>query len=469
MLTYNRGRSCTFVRQAAAAVVDRPAAAERFSEVNLIADPLYGYIEVTNGSPGVPGERHLLDNPWLQRLRRIHQLQSAWWVFPSAEHSRFTHLLGAMHLASLFARRIDSSLRSAFVDVPSPACVEETLRLAGLLHDVGHGPFGHFFDQEVLAQWGIDHEVIGRHLVENQLAALVSELRAAPSGPFDSGESVDPRWVSWVMADAEIPGYEPPGWLAACKPILCGPATVDNLDYVRRDAYMCGISLGPVDVQRLVHYSFIQDGSVALHMHASGALQMFLASRLYMYTQVYHHRTGRRFDLAMREIFAPTIARMLPGNPLEALDDYLRLTDWSVLETAQRWAHTPTDDEERRLGDAWGRLFRRELHWHLAYETIAHRGADVSNLRARLLAEVPAVAPGVGVEVDVVSAKIAPQNPMADHGFVALYDPIRGAVERAHTAEMIERLPQHNQLVRVFTDDAAAVPALEAAVRRLLA
>ena len=292
-------------------------AADRFSEVNLIADPLYGYIEITKGTATQPGERNLLDTPWLQRLRRIHQLQSAWWVFPSAEHSRFVHLLGAMHLASLFARRVDESLRAAFPEAPSPACVEETLRLAGLLHDVGHGPFGHFFDQEVLVRWGIDHEVVGRSLVENELAELIASLRASPSGPFEPGEHVDPRWVAWVMADAGIDGYEPPGWLRACKPILCGPATVDNLDYVRRDAYMCGIPLGPVDVQRLIHYSFIAGDTMVLHMHASGALQMFLASRLYMYTQVYHHRTGRRFDLSMHEIFADTIDQLLPGNPLE--------------------------------------------------------------------------------------------------------------------------------------------------------
>src|ERR1700719_2092257 len=175
-------------------------AADRFRQVNLIADPLYGYIEITKDQPGEASERPLLDLPWLQRLRRIHQLQSAWWVFPSAEHSRFTHLLGAMHLASLFARRIDASLRAAFPDAPSPACVEETLRMAGLLHDVGHGPFGHFFDREVLARHGIDHEDIGRHLVTEQLGDLVASLRAGPGGGFAAGESVDPRWVAWVMA-----------------------------------------------------------------------------------------------------------------------------------------------------------------------------------------------------------------------------------------------------------------------------
>ncbi len=444
------------------------AAAARFSEVNLVADPLYGYIEITKGTADEPGERTLLDHPWLQRLRRIHQLQSAWWVFPSAEHSRFVHLLGAMHLASLYARRVDASLRAAFPHAPSPACVEETLRLAGLLHDVGHGPFGHFFDREVLAQWGIDHEDIGRSLVENELADIINSLRASPSAAFEPGEAVDPRWVAWVMADAGIPGYDPPGWLRACKPILCGPATVDNLDYVRRDAYMCGISLGPVDVQRLIHYSFIAGGTMVLHMHAAGALQMFLASRLYMYTQVYHHRTGRRFDLSMREIFAPTIRMLLPGNPLEHRDDYLQLNDWAVLEAAQRWMRAPQGSEERALGEAWGRIMRRELHWHLAYETIAHRDVDLSTLQERLEASAPQVVARARVEVDVVWARIAPLNPMAEHGFVAMYDPIKGAVQRTSTVEMIERLPQHNQVVRVFTDDVSAIPDLYAASRELL-
>jgi hypothetical protein len=129
---------------------------------------------------------------------------------------------------------------------------------------------------------------------------------------------------------------------------------------------------------------------------------------------------------------------------------------------------SPVGSEERRLGEAWARLFNRDLHWYLAYETIAHRGVDLSTLQQRLLDAVPEVAARARVQVDVVSAKIAPHNPMADHGFVALYDPIKGAVERTHTAEMIERLPQHNQLVRVFTDDVGAIPALHRAIVELL-
>lgn len=441
--------------------------ASRFQEVNLIADPLYGYIEITKGEGGEACERTLLDNPWLQRMRRVHQLQSAWWIFPSAEHSRFVHLLGAMHLSSLFARRVDVSLREAFPDAPSPACVEETLRVAGLLHDVGHGPFGHFFDHAYLSRWGIDHEVIGRHLIQHQLADTIASLRSSPSGRFEAGEQVDPMWVAWLMADADIEGYTPPSWVRALKPILCGPATVDNLDYVPRDAYMCGISIGPVDVQRIVHYSFVHGGTIVLHANAMGALEMFLQSRLFMYIQVYLHRTGRRFDLSMQEIFPETIDLLIEGNPLEHLDSYIELNDWSVLETVQRWRHEPEGSNKRRLAAAWQRILSRDLPWHLAYETIVHHDTDVSALEGLVRAAAPSV-PHARIHVDVATARIAPHNPMTEDGMVAIFEPLQGTVEHTRTAELVARLPQHNQMVRVFTDDPRAIPVLHAASHRVL-
>src|SRR3954451_20206755 len=137
-----------------------------FAAVNFISDPIHGYVELTkrlsaaeSAAAHLPfetaAEEDLLDTEWLQRLRRISQLQSARWVFPTAEHSRFTHGLGVMHEAGLWARHLFPSLRATLVAAgeaaPSEGLVVETLRLAGLLHDVGHGPFAHFFDEHVLA------------------------------------------------------------------------------------------------------------------------------------------------------------------------------------------------------------------------------------------------------------------------------------------------------------------------------
>jgi uncharacterized protein len=443
-------------------------AAARYSEINLIADPLYGYIEITKGERGEAGEQHLLDTPWLQRLRRIHQLQSAWWVFPTAEHSRFAHLLGAMHLAGMYARRVLPSLHSAFPDAPSSACVEETLRLAGLLHDVGHGPFGHFFDREVLAQWGVDHEDIGRRLVCVELADAIGSLRASPSGRFEPGESVDPRWVAWVMAPAEMEGYAPPGWLRACKAMLCGPATVDNLDYVVRDAYMCGVGVGSVDVRRIMHYSFVYGDTLVLHAHAVPALEMFLTARLYLYTNIYFHRTVRRIDLTMREIFADTVTRIAPGNPLDNLDAYRVLTDWSLLEAVEQWRGASVGSEERRLGEAWERITSRRLPWKLAFESLSRSSTDLSDARERIVELLPSRLRGVAFEIDVASARVVPENPMTDDGLVSIYDPLEETVERSRTTELVSRLPTHNQLVRVFTNDDEAISALRNAARAAL-
>src|SRR5689334_24100853 len=116
-----------------------------FVAVNLISDPIHGYVELTkrltaaeSAAAGLPpedaAEDDLLDTAWLQRLRRISQLQSARWVFPTAEHSRFTHGLGVMHLAGQWARSLQPSLRSALPTIapgealPSEGLVVETLR-----------------------------------------------------------------------------------------------------------------------------------------------------------------------------------------------------------------------------------------------------------------------------------------------------------------------------------------------------
>src|SRR6478672_860685 len=112
-----------------------------FSAVNLISDPIHGYVELTKrlapdetAAAGLPAEDDLLDTAWVQRLRRISQLQSARWVFPTAEHSRFTHGLGVMHEAGVWARSLYPSLCSALNQVspaepvPSEGLVVETLR-----------------------------------------------------------------------------------------------------------------------------------------------------------------------------------------------------------------------------------------------------------------------------------------------------------------------------------------------------
>jgi HD superfamily phosphohydrolase len=340
-----------------------------YSRVNLSSDPIYRYLRITKGGQGgVPGEaaeQDLLDGAWLQRLRRIHQLQSAWWVFATAEHSRFQHALGAMHLAGEWAHHLYPTLSASCKDTPSLGLVVETMRIAGLLHDVGHGPFGHFFDENYLDTWGIDHEVIGRSLVTGPLAPIVKALGASPGADFEPGEHIDPGWVAFLISSAELEGFEAPQWLAALKPAMVGAYSADNMDYVPRDSYICGVAAGPVDVQRIIHYSFISERGLALHAHAAEALYMFLNARLYLYHQVYFHRTVRRIDLQLREVFRPTLELMLGGNPLDRLDRYQGLTEWSLLSEVDRWAAGDEGAEKRELGQAWADVVARKLKWKL--------------------------------------------------------------------------------------------------------
>ena len=329
----------------------------QFEAVNLISDPIHGYIELTkrltpeqSARAGLASEsvaeEDLLDTPWLQRLRRISQLQSARWVFPTAEHSRFTHGLGVMHEAGLWGRALYPTLREVLLadtlaegeasedPIPSEALVVETLRVAGLLHDVGHGPFAHFFDEHFLARFPapphpsrdpakrLSHEDLGQAIIERELAAIIGGLRRAPDlqaerAAFAEGESIEPRWIGFLISKPPLADPTMPLWVRRLQPLFSGLFTVDNLDYVRRDAYMTGVSTGPVDADRLRRYSFMSERGLAVYEPGLGALEQFLASRLFMYNTVYFHRTVRAIDLDLEEVFGPSVRALFgDGNPI---------------------------------------------------------------------------------------------------------------------------------------------------------
>ncbi len=406
-----------------------------FAAVNLISDPVHGYVELTktlardeSAAAGLPdedvAEEDLLDTAWLQRLRRISQLQSARWVFPTAEHSRFTHGLGVMHEAGLWARSLYPSLRTALVaasarePVPSEGLVVETLRMAGLLHDVGHGPFAHFFDDHVLSAFPappderralakrLTHEDLSQRIIEDELGPLLRGLRRAPGAvperdAFAAGESIDPAWVAFLVSKPALADPAMPQWVRWLQPLLSGVFTVDNLDYVRRDAYLTGVAVGPVDVERLRRYSFISERGLTLFEPGLPALEMFLTSRRFMYQQVYFHRTVRAIDLDLGEVFGPSVRAIFgDGSPADRLPAYADLDEYGLLHQAARWARGEAIDASPTPGDgtvtpdvaeAWQAILLRRPTWRAEAEIRAEyeRGGRPDALIAGLGAAEP--------------------------------------------------------------------------------
>ena len=366
-----------------------------------------------------------------------------------------------MHLAGEWGRHLYPSLSAACKGTPSAALVEETMRIAGLLHDVGHGPFGHFFDENYLDTWGIDHEQIGRVLITGQLADHIASLGASPNADFEPGESIDPRWAAYLISSAELDGFHAPAWLAAVKPALVGAYSADNMDYVPRDSYICGVATGPVDVQRIIHYSFISERGLTLHAHAAEALYMFLNARLYLYHQVYFHRTVRRIDLQLREVFRPTLELVLGGNPLQDLERYMALTEWSLLSEVDGWALGKGDARKRELGAAWADVIARKLKWKLIYQghtdarDIPSGALSVTREQfARQLRErLPAKLRDIVFEVDVAAEESRAFNPMTETADILLYEPLEDRYQQSRVLDLFKRLPVRMALFRIFAHD----------------
>jgi HD superfamily phosphohydrolase len=429
-----------------------------FSAVNLISDPIHGFVELTKRLspaetaaagllPEDVAEESLLDTTWVQRMRRISQLQSARWVFPTAEHSRFTHGLGVMHEAGLWGRALYPSLaaelRGAGEEAPSEGLVVETLRVAGLLHDVGHGPFAHFFDDHVLARFSapadprrpagkrLSHEDLSQLIIERELGELVRGLRRAPGtvperDAFRDRERIDPRWVSFLVSKPALADDGMPRWVRWLQPLLSGVFTVDNLDYVRRDAHMTGVATD-VDVERLRRYAFIGSRGLTLYEPGLGTLEQFLTARLFMYQQVYFHRTVRAIDLDLAEVFGPSILAMFgEGSPVEQLAAYADLDEYALIHQAARWARgesvatspSPGDGSvTAAVAEGWRAILLRQPRWRSDAEVRAEYEPD--SLPEELIASLGSAEPGrVAIDVAVVDAR--PEDASATDSLLAL-------------------------------------------------
>jgi HD superfamily phosphohydrolase len=248
-----------------------------------IRDPVHGFIRAD------PLEAALIASRPIQRLRFIHQLGFTFLVFPGAEHSRFSHALGAMHLAG----RVYDALSGKAADLlPSGARAPERrlVRAAALLHDLGHAPFSH--SAEELFEQAIDHEEMTRRLIN---AAEIEGIFARHGGGVTTAD------VIRLLGGARGPQATTSERLLA--QVISGELDADKMDYLLRDSLYCGVRYGSYDLERLLDTMLpLADpecGEWGIGVEEGGvhALEALVMARYYMFTQVYFNVTGKALEL----------------------------------------------------------------------------------------------------------------------------------------------------------------------------
>jgi uncharacterized protein len=270
-----------------------------------IFDPIHHFIELS------PAEAYVLDLPAMQRLRRLRQLGLAYLAFPSAEHSRFTHVLGAMAVGTQAFDEIVRHGAEFFSGADDIAYQRRLVRAALLLHDVGHGPFSHACE----AVLGVRHEARTRDVL-----ALEQWRRAL------TALEVDERDILALIAGQPDSRFPP------LKELVSGPnLDADRMDYLQRDAYFTGVPSGRYDAQQLLGSLRLirRDETTVLGIDARGvvALESFVLARYMMFASVYFHHTTRWFERVLQ-----TVLRQLWPDPraLDPIEEFLRWDDFRV-------------------------------------------------------------------------------------------------------------------------------------------
>jgi HD superfamily phosphohydrolase len=302
--------------------------------VGEITDPVHRYISFT------AVERDLIDTSVFQRLRRIRQLAGAHLVYPSAQHSRFEHSLGTMHVAGYAG---ESLLRKGFIDNED---VIQQLRLAALLHDVGHGPFSHLFEEVLESKCRMTHEDVGKRIIlESEIGDVLRGHGFAPS---------DTCRLSFGVSKSSF-----------LNEIIAGSLSADIMDYLPRDSLFTGAEYGKIDYHRLIaSFEVVATGHLAINKSALYSFESMLISRYEMFKAVYFHKTVRSAEVMLLHSLAQANNHL--GLTKISLDKFLTLTDEVTL---QQICSSNMDDNVTRLA----RDYRDRHLLKCVYEKFLHK------------------------------------------------------------------------------------------------
>jgi HD superfamily phosphohydrolase len=314
----------------------------------IINDPVYGFISI-------PGDIvfDLIEHPYFQRLRNIKQLGLTSFVYPGANHSRFQHGLGALHLMDMAI----STLRGKGVAISADE--EEATCIAILLHDAGHGPFSHALENSIIS--GISHEDIS--------LLLMNMLNEEFNGRLDLAISI-------------FMGKYPRKFF---HELISGQVDMDRLDYLRRDSFFTGVIEGSVGSERIIRMLNVVDDSLVIDEKGIYSLEKFLIARRLMYWQVYMHKTvlasesllvnvlkrAKELSQAGAGIYSTPALSFFLKNRIGRADltskgtftpgliaaNFTRLDDSDILVCAKYWA----DESDKILSDLSARLNKRNL------------------------------------------------------------------------------------------------------------
>lgn len=312
-------------------------------EIKTINDPVHGTIRFEGAL------LNLLGSPQIIRLNQIKQLGLAYLVFPGAQHTRLEHSMGVSFVAGLLARELGLGEEEAAI-----------LRAAGLLHDVGHGPFSHTLEGIFHDRIGLDHMELTRDLITGRVDLDLSEwtdpswdARRIPD--ILERHGLDPGYIASLVCQEknggivglrlsmeEEAGDDTPQYM---RQIIHSALDADQLDFLLRDSHYTGAAHGTIDIDRIVQTAILVNGELMIHKRGISALEGMLVARSLMYSSVYFHKTSR-------------IAESMLCRAASRLDDERLLGIWNLSDAEVLYT---LRKEEGLTGDIVRRLRMRRL------------------------------------------------------------------------------------------------------------